>query len=792
MKKALVAALVLTFVLSIAATASAAVLTPASFPDVQGKACADAVAKLEALGIAKGIDGKWMPDMPVTRAQFAAFAVRIVGLERVAGYLKGTTKFSDVPADHWASGYINVAVAKKLVLGYPDGTFRPEETITFAQAATMLGRALGYVDLPGDWPANYMIVASEKNLFNGVTFGAGDVVNRGDMAILLANALAATTVTPSAQFPGVYTDTDKTLLKASFNLEPVTKVLSANADVNASLTGQEVMLGNAKYTMPAGVNTAALLGHEVKFVADANGKVLYAEDVTPASSIVTGTLAEDAKVDNGVTSFKIGETSYALANGATVYVNKAEVTANVYQALDKDMDVTAFLGSDGKVRFVVGFAYDVKDEKVAAVDTTAKTIKVGNTDYYVKSNTTITKNGNPASLSDVQAGQIIYIACARGANGAATADALYVAVFDKTVSGTLTAVRYAGTATYVTVGGVEYKLSAKVDANAGDIKLDGNNTTLDKLFGYAGTVMLNKDNEARVLTFSTTGIVGTYAGKDPTTDPVTYKVNVKGSEVRLQPATATSATIGVTDGDVGKPVIAKTNAAGKLTQLNVLQPVVTDGKVDAVSTAARQLTAGGKLLAVSANAFFKKGTSYIGLDGVKVGDRVSLYAESTSGAVLYGELFPVVVVTANAYGKYLGYSVDESGAVTAYVDVKGATVSYGVYLNQTPSVSVGDFVYGEVRSDGKIQNVGKLPGPKYPKAKIVAVNDDGTLTVDTGAVAVVISPANASVYDESKAPIAVSTLKVGDLVDVYYGVNTSGGDDTSKVVVLQRQNPTTP
>ncbi|MDI6894232.1 MAG: S-layer homology domain-containing protein [Bacillota bacterium] len=785
MRKALVAALVLTFVLSIAATASAAVLTPASFPDVKGQACADAVAKLEALGVGKGIDGQWMPELPVNRAQFATFAVRIMGLERVAAYLKGATKFADVPADHWASGYINVAVAKKLVLGYPDGTFHPDETITFAQAATMLGRVVGYVDLPGDWPANYMIVASEKNLFSGVTFGAGDVVNRGDMAILLANALGATKVKPSADFPGVYDETSTALMKASFNLDlPATAILNANADVDASLTGQEVLLGSTKYTMPAGVNTAALLGHEVKFIADTTSyKVLYAEDVTAASNIVTGTLNGDA----ASTSFKIGDISYNLG-AATVFVNKAKVSGDVYLALKNGMDVTAFLGADGTVRFVVGFAYDVSDAKVAAVDTTNKTITVGGTAYAVKANTTITKNGSPATLSDVQAGQIIYIACARGANGAVTTDALYVAVFDKTVSGTVTGVRVASDATYVKLGGTDYKVSAKAEGTLDGTNLDTNGNAglqvdeLSKLFSFAVTATLNKDGALRILAGSTVGTVGLYADKETTADGKTLvKVDVKGNIVKIEDA-RTSPTYPTL---VGTPVLAKTNASGKLTDLETLVLVpggASNITVDAVSSAARQLTAAGNVLSVSADAFFKKGTSYVALDGVKVGDKVSLYAETSAGAVLYGELFPVVVVAGNAYGKYLGYSVDESGAVTAYVDVKGSTVSYEVYLNQAPAVSVGDFVYGEVRSDGKIQNVGKFTVPDYDDAEILAINDDGSLTITGG---VVISLANASLYDTDaagKVAIQASALKVGDKVDVYKGT----GADASKYVVVQR------
>ena len=48
--------------------------------------------------------------------------------------------FSDVTEGQWFAGYVFTAAAQGLVDGYPDGTFRPEKTLTREQMAVMLAR----------------------------------------------------------------------------------------------------------------------------------------------------------------------------------------------------------------------------------------------------------------------------------------------------------------------------------------------------------------------------------------------------------------------------------------------------------------------------------------------------------------------------------------------------------------------------------------------------------------------------------------------------------------------------
>ena len=111
-----------------------------SFPDVPAGAWyAPAVGRAQSLGIVNGTPGgRFLPGANITRAQFAAMLVRSAGAS--AG---GEAGFPDVAANHWAAGYIGCAVKNGWVSGYPDGTFRPEQYVTRAEAVAMIHRMLG-------------------------------------------------------------------------------------------------------------------------------------------------------------------------------------------------------------------------------------------------------------------------------------------------------------------------------------------------------------------------------------------------------------------------------------------------------------------------------------------------------------------------------------------------------------------------------------------------------------------------------------------------------------------------
>lgn len=98
-----------------------------------------AINTLAELDVITGYpDGTFRPDEPITRAEFAAIASRFDRLIITTG-----TAFSDVSEDHWAVSYINSAYVKGWVDGYPDYSFKPEQSISRAEVVKTVNSMLG-------------------------------------------------------------------------------------------------------------------------------------------------------------------------------------------------------------------------------------------------------------------------------------------------------------------------------------------------------------------------------------------------------------------------------------------------------------------------------------------------------------------------------------------------------------------------------------------------------------------------------------------------------------------------
>lgn len=109
-----------------------------TFPDVDEDYWANtAISTMASLGVINGRNsGLFDPDAYITRAEFAAICARFDD-----SGVDGITTFTDT-VGHWAEDEISRAAALGWIQGYSDGTFRPNQYITRAQAVTMINRVL--------------------------------------------------------------------------------------------------------------------------------------------------------------------------------------------------------------------------------------------------------------------------------------------------------------------------------------------------------------------------------------------------------------------------------------------------------------------------------------------------------------------------------------------------------------------------------------------------------------------------------------------------------------------------
>lgn len=239
MKKLVTILLVLALVLGMSSVAFGA-----GFSDTKdlAKSTQSSIAKLTGLKIVNGYpDGTFKPANNITRAEFAKIAISLAGMESSAEVLKNTaSQFSDVTTGMWYTGWVNLAASQGYVKGFPDGTFKPNATITYGEVITVLMRVLGYNDnLPGPWPVDYIAKAGALGITDGISFSANAPCTRADMAKMADNTLDTAIVewdAEKAQFV-VQThdigdgDEDLTLLEDKFD----------------SLVNEDVLISDAKF-----------------------------------------------------------------------------------------------------------------------------------------------------------------------------------------------------------------------------------------------------------------------------------------------------------------------------------------------------------------------------------------------------------------------------------------------------------------------------------------------------------------------------------------------------------------
>ena len=130
------------------------------------------------------------PEDKITRAEVAVIISRIQGINNAA---QVTTEFVDVPSSHWASGYVAQAAGQKIVNGYGDGNFGPEDNVLYEQAVKMLMETLGYapfVEANGGYPTGHLTAAQRYGVVEGVVGGTPGVeATRGQIAQMVYNAI---------------------------------------------------------------------------------------------------------------------------------------------------------------------------------------------------------------------------------------------------------------------------------------------------------------------------------------------------------------------------------------------------------------------------------------------------------------------------------------------------------------------------------------------------------------------------------------------------------------------------
>lgn len=268
---------ILTAVMSVSSLGATAFASSGIPVDVEGTRFEEPIRILQALDIMNGDgDGNFRPDDTIKRSEVTKMAVLAMGLGDAAESAKGTSNYPDVPTSHWANGYINVATSQGLVVGYETGNFLPDKEITYAEAMTIMVRAMGYevyATSKGGFPHGYIAAGSNNGLTKNVQGSNTEPISRGNVAFMTVNALEAKMMEQTGfGQDATWEVTDKTLLRDVLEVEKAQGQVTAIEDTalsgDSSLEKGQIKIDNEIYETAYNMNN--LLGYRVTYYTREN------------------------------------------------------------------------------------------------------------------------------------------------------------------------------------------------------------------------------------------------------------------------------------------------------------------------------------------------------------------------------------------------------------------------------------------------------------------------------------------------------------------------------------------
>ena len=396
----------------------------ASYADVTSEDNQEAIEVLQAVEIMVGDEnGDFNPDQNVTRNEMAVIMANLMEYN-VASY-KNTSPFTDVPA--WAEPYVAACWTNGITAGYSSTIYGGSDTVTTAQAALMLMKALGYFQYASDFGSDWQLATTRQgndiDLFVGVDSGVTQAMTRNDVAQLVLNTLKSGTVQASTD--GSWTIGDVTINNnvtynyITSNQAYATAIDDARSTSNTTDAGKSIVeLGEQLYMgdLKLNDNTTDVFGRPARYweydgkeigtyakrellkqsyTAEVSSKDLY--DLLGKSTLTDYTMdayidgEDDVKVNSDIfTASDISKNDKTAIGGTgngvltEVYVDTDEkqvdiAIINTYLAIAED----DYNEKKEEASFEVHNLDKQKDELIKADKSSVKNVKVALEDFDI-------------------------------------------------------------------------------------------------------------------------------------------------------------------------------------------------------------------------------------------------------------------------------------------------------------------------------------------------------------------------------------------------------------------------
>lgn len=344
----------------------------------------EAVDVMSGIGVLKGDERGFRPTDSINRAEAAKIiAYLLVGNATQADALKANTDpFTDVPATHWAAGYISYCVNAGVINGMGDGTFAPNDPVTGLQFAKMLLCALGYNAndeyVNSDWTISVSKDALRLGMFDKNLAGATNTpATREECALYAFNTVAGANdykgiakVSYSALLGGYITGLGTGTDAADANKE---RTFAKDFELDKNVEDQDAfgrMTGHNWYVKTKGNIISDLYADSGDLKATYNGKVTYADIVNLlGKSFVKDVDPDDYEVwINGIKQ---------IGNAADIDKDDIEAgkkDAIVYKVNDGTRTAEEKIGNGTETLVYAGIYYDRNNQpyswmRIVVVDT---------------------------------------------------------------------------------------------------------------------------------------------------------------------------------------------------------------------------------------------------------------------------------------------------------------------------------------------------------------------------------------------------------------------------------------
>lgn len=409
-------------------------------------------------------DGGFYPDEPVTRAQFAKIAVNASRYKNMVAHGMATSPFADVTYTHWAAPYIKVASVNKLILGYPDSTFLPENNVTLAEAVTVAVKLLGYTDsdFSTSWPYGQMGLADNIGLLDGIDKTMNDPLTRGEVRTLIYNTLRTYAKGTNSEYI--------TTLGYSV-IENVTLIATNNE--NSSVATGKIHTSSGTYKIDDGFDVSNVGARGDIIVKDGELKLFFGSGQVKRSYAVYSATDSDVVVysDGGLMGL-------GLDKNVKAYYNLQEQSlGNILQGLDMGYGIDVFYNTSGGIDYVCISTGRISGPVTAYTSSTVESLGFDDSSTYMR-------DGKKASKSAISQYDILYYSTAMDT----------VWSYSKKVTGVFEkALPNKDNITSVTVSGTTYQLESAAAMSAlssgGKFELGDTVTLLLGRDGRAADVM---------------------------------------------------------------------------------------------------------------------------------------------------------------------------------------------------------------------------------------------------------------------------------------------------------------